>query len=50
MLLNGRAPQPGEIMTMPNLAKTFRLVAQHGKKVGIFSVTGVNRYISFIVK
>lgn len=31
MLLNGRAPLPGEIVTFPNLAKTFREVATHGK-------------------
>lgn len=31
MLLNGRAPFPGEIVTLPNLAKTFREVAIHGK-------------------
>ena len=33
MLLNGRAPERGEIMYMPNLAKTLREVAAHGKKV-----------------
>lgn len=31
MLLNGRAPFPGEIVTLPNLAKTFREVAIYGK-------------------
>ena len=33
MLLNGRPPMRGEIMQMPNLARTFREVAAHGKKV-----------------
>jgi len=31
MLLNGKAPLPGQIMTFPYLAKTFRSVAEHGK-------------------
>jgi gamma-glutamyltranspeptidase / glutathione hydrolase len=31
MLLHGRAPKPGEIMTFPNLGKTFREVAEKGK-------------------
>lgn len=31
MLLNGRAPKPGEIMTFPTLAQTFREVAEKGK-------------------
>ncbi len=31
LLLNGRAPQPGEIMKNPNLARTFRELAEHGK-------------------
>ena len=31
MLLNGKAPLPGQIMTFPNLAKTFRSVAEEGK-------------------
>lgn len=31
MLLNGKAPLPGQIITLPNLAKTFREVATHGK-------------------
>ncbi|KAL5518777.1 hypothetical protein ACEPAH_460 [Sanghuangporus vaninii] len=31
MLLNGRAPLPGQIMAFPDLAKTFRSVADHGK-------------------
>lgn len=31
MLLNGKAPRPGQIMKLPNLAKTFRSVAEHGK-------------------
>ena len=31
MLLNGRAPLPGEVMTFSDLAKTFRAVAEHGK-------------------
>ncbi|KDQ63394.1 hypothetical protein JAAARDRAFT_377266 [Jaapia argillacea MUCL 33604] len=31
MLLNGKAPLPGQIMKFPNLAKTFRSVAEHGK-------------------
>lgn len=31
MLLNGKAPLPGQIMTFPNLAKTFRSVAENGK-------------------
>ncbi|KAM6498401.1 gamma-glutamyltranspeptidase [Amanita muscaria] len=32
MLLNGRAPLPGEIVMFPNLAKTFREVAKYGKE------------------
>lgn len=31
MLLNGKAPYPGQIMKLPNLAKTFRSVVEHGK-------------------
>ncbi len=31
MLLNGKAPLPGEVIKLPNLAKTFREVATHGK-------------------
>ena len=31
MLLNGRAPRFGEIMTFPTLAATFREVAEKGK-------------------
>ena len=31
MLLNGKAPLPGQIMKFPDLAKTFRSVAEHGK-------------------
>lgn len=31
MLLKGKAPRPGEIIQLPNLAKTFRSVAEHGK-------------------
>ena len=32
MLLTGHAPRAGEIMKLPTLAKTFREVAEHGKK------------------
>jgi gamma-glutamyltranspeptidase / glutathione hydrolase len=31
MLLNGKAPLPGQIMKFPSLAQTFREVANHGK-------------------
>ncbi|KAF8560254.1 gamma-glutamyltranspeptidase [Imleria badia] len=31
MLLNGKAPLPGQIMKFPNLADTFRALAEHGK-------------------
>ena len=31
MLLNGKAPLPGQIMRFPDLAKTFRSVVEHGK-------------------
>lgn len=31
MLLNGKAPLPGQIMKFPGLAKTFRAVAEQGK-------------------
>jgi len=31
MLLNGKSPLPGQIMKFPNLAKTFRALAEHGK-------------------
>jgi gamma-glutamyltranspeptidase len=31
MLLNGKAPLPGQIMKFPNLARTFRAVAEQGK-------------------
>lgn len=31
MLLNGKAPLPGQILKLPNLAKTFRALAEHGK-------------------
>lgn len=31
MLLDGRAPRPGEVIKLPNLAKTFRTLASEGK-------------------
>ncbi|KAK7064322.1 nucleophile aminohydrolase [Favolaschia claudopus] len=31
MLLNGKAPLPGQIIQLPHLAQTFREVATHGK-------------------
>lgn len=31
MLLHGKAPLPGQIVKLPNLAKTFRALATHGK-------------------
>lgn len=31
MLLNGRAPLPGELMTFPTLAQSFREISIHGK-------------------
>ncbi|KAH0838216.1 gamma-glutamyltranspeptidase [Lanmaoa asiatica] len=31
MLLNGKAPFPGQIMKFPNLAHTFRALAEYGK-------------------
>ncbi|KIK70866.1 hypothetical protein GYMLUDRAFT_32937 [Collybiopsis luxurians FD-317 M1] len=31
MLLNGKAPLPGQVVKLPNLAKTFREVAEKGK-------------------
>jgi gamma-glutamyltranspeptidase / glutathione hydrolase len=31
MLLDGKAPLPGQVMRFPNLAKTFRALAEHGK-------------------
>ena len=31
MLLNGKAPLPGQIMKFPDLARTFRSLAEHGK-------------------
>ncbi|KAH9937173.1 gamma-glutamyltranspeptidase [Fomitopsis serialis] len=31
MLLNGKAPLPGQIVKLPNLAKTFRALAEKGK-------------------
>ncbi|PSR75916.1 hypothetical protein PHLCEN_2v8830 [Hermanssonia centrifuga] len=31
MLINGKAPRPGQVMKLPNLAKTFRSLAEHGK-------------------
>ncbi|KAI9445084.1 gamma-glutamyltranspeptidase [Lactarius indigo] len=31
MLLEGKAPLPGQIMKFPTLAKTFRALAEHGK-------------------
>lgn len=33
LLEDHRAPRPGEIMRLPNLASTFREVAQKGKPV-----------------
>ncbi|CAE6487400.1 unnamed protein product [Rhizoctonia solani] len=32
MLINGRAPLPGEVMRLPDLAQTFRTVVSEGKK------------------
>ena len=31
MLLNGRAPLPGELMKFPTLAQSFREIVTHGK-------------------
>jgi gamma-glutamyltranspeptidase / glutathione hydrolase len=31
MLLNGKAPLPGQVMQFPYLAKTFRTLAEQGK-------------------
>ena len=31
MLLDGKAPLPGQIIKLPELAKTFRTLAEHGK-------------------
>ncbi|KAF8640799.1 hypothetical protein AX17_000448 [Amanita inopinata Kibby_2008] len=31
MLLNGKAPLPGQVIKLPNLARTFKEVAKHGK-------------------
>ncbi|RDB28378.1 putative gamma-glutamyltransferase YwrD [Hypsizygus marmoreus] len=31
MLLNGKAPLPGQVVKLPNLAQTFRELATHGK-------------------
>jgi len=31
LLLNGKAPLPGQIMKFPNLAETFRTLAENGK-------------------
>ena len=31
MLLNGKAPLQGQIVKLPNLAKTFRILAEKGK-------------------
>jgi gamma-glutamyltranspeptidase/glutathione hydrolase len=31
MLLNGKAPLPGQIIKFPTLAQTLRSVAEHGK-------------------
>jgi len=31
MLLDGRAPLPGEFVTFPTLAQSFREIATHGK-------------------
>lgn len=32
MLLNGRAPEAGEVIRLPHLANTFRELGKHGKK------------------
>ncbi|CEL59347.1 gamma-glutamyltranspeptidase [Rhizoctonia solani AG-1 IB] len=32
MLINGRAPLPGEVMRLPDLARTFRALVDEGKK------------------
>jgi len=31
MLLNGKAPLPGQVIKMPNLAETFRSLVRHGR-------------------
>jgi gamma-glutamyltranspeptidase/glutathione hydrolase len=31
MLLNGKAPLPGQVIKLPNLARTFRELIAHGK-------------------
>jgi gamma-glutamyltranspeptidase / glutathione hydrolase len=31
ILVNGKAPLPGQIFQNPNLAQTFRTIAEHGK-------------------
>ncbi|CAE6485640.1 unnamed protein product [Rhizoctonia solani] len=32
MLINGRAPRPGEVMRLPDLARTFKTLVSEGKK------------------
>jgi gamma-glutamyltranspeptidase/glutathione hydrolase len=31
MLLNGKAPLPGQVIKLPNLSRTFRELVAHGK-------------------
>jgi gamma-glutamyltranspeptidase/glutathione hydrolase len=47
MLLNGRAPSPGEVMRFPDLANTFKLLVQN-EKPGYYSGTVATSIVDLI--
>lgn len=47
MLLDGRAPLPGEIMRFPDLAKTFRRLSEQGKE-GFYRGTVAQEIVDLI--
>ena len=47
MLINGRAPRPGEVMKLPTLAKTLRMIAEGGSEA-FYTGTIAEKIASFI--
>ena len=43
LLLNGKAPQAGEVMTMPQLAETFKVSTGHLRHLLLVMLTVGNR-------
>ncbi|KAI9291119.1 gamma-glutamyltranspeptidase [Neoconidiobolus thromboides FSU 785] len=47
MLIDGKAPEVGQIVSLPNLAKTYRKVAEHGKD-GFYKGEIANKIVELI--